>query len=200
VVIRSIYQALENMGFKTDNLLDRFFDTAIGNVPFGSFKVPDKRYDKHTFLIHDYFFARTLDKVRPGGIIAFVTSKGTMGKENPSVRKYIAQQSDLLGAIRLPNNTFKSTAGTELTSDILFLQKRDTLTCEELAWVQLNTDENKLKKISTLSTTRKWRWGKCGMSAAPMGRKQPACPMRGKTWAKNLPPPSRTSKAPSPSM
>ena len=176
VVIRSIYQALENMGFKTGNLLepscgignfigmrpetladskiygveldgisgriarqlyqkssiavqgfektdlpDSFFDAAIGNVPFGPFKVPDKRYDKHNFLIHDYFFARTLDKVRPGGIIAFVTSKGTMDKETPTVRKYIAQRADLLGAIRLPNNTFKDAAGTEVTSDILFL-------------------------------------------------------------------------------
>ena len=194
VVIRFIYQALENLGFRTGNILepscgignfigmrpealanskiygveldsisgriaqqlyqkssiavqgfektdlpDSFFDAAIGNVPFGSFKVSDKRYDKHNFLIHDYFFARTLDKVRPGGIIAFVTSKGTMDKENPAVRKYIAQRADLLGAIRLPNNTFKDAAGTEVTSDILFLQKRDALSSEEPAWVHLNT-------------------------------------------------------------
>ena len=200
VVIRSIYQALENMGFKTGNLLepscgignfigmrpesladskiygieldgisgriaqqlyqkssiavqgfektdlpDSFFDAAIGNVPFGSFKVSDKRYDKHNFLIHDYFFARTLDKVRPGGIIAFVTSKGTMDKETPTVRKYIAQRADLLGAIRLPNNTFKDAAGTEVTSDILFLQKREALFSGEPEWVHLNTDENGLK-------------------------------------------------------
>ena len=200
VVIRSIYQALENMGFKTGNLLepscgignfigmrpesladskiygieldgisgriaqqlyqkssiavqgfektdlpDSFFDAAIGNVPFGSFKVSDKRYDKHNFLIHDYFFARTLDKVRPGGIVAFVTSKGTMDKENPTVRKYIAQRADLLGAIRLPNNTFKDAAGTEVTSDILFLQKREALFSGEPEWVHLNTDENGLK-------------------------------------------------------
>ena len=200
VVIRSIYQALENMGFKTGNLLepscgignfigmrpesladskiygieldgisgriaqqlyqkssiavqgfektdlpDSFFDAAIGNVPFGSFKVSDKRYDKHNFLIHDYFFARTLDKVRPGGIIAFVTSKGTMDKETPTVRKYIAQRADLLGAIRLPNNTFKDAAGTEVTSGILFLQKREALFSGEPEWVHLNTDENGLK-------------------------------------------------------
>ena len=200
VVIRSIYQALENMGFKTGNLLepscgignfigmrpesltdskiygieldgisgriaqqlyqkssiavqgfettelpDSFFDAAIGNVPFGALKVTDKRYDKHNFFIHDYFFARTLDKVRPGGIIAFVTSKGTMDKENPNVRKYIAQRADLLGAIRLPNNTFKAAAGTEVTSDILFLQKREALASGEPDWVHLNTDENGLK-------------------------------------------------------
>ncbi len=200
VVIRSIYQALGNMGFKTGNLLepscgignfigmrpddladskiygieldgisgriaqqlyqkssiavqgfektdlpDSFFDAAIGNVPFGSFKVSDKRYDKHNFLIHDYFFARTLDKVRPGGIVAFVTSKGTMDKENPTVRKYIAQRADLLGAIRLPNNTFKDAAGTEVTSDILFLQKREALFSGEPEWVHLNTDANGLK-------------------------------------------------------
>ena len=96
-------------------------------MPFGSFKIVDKRYDKYNFLIHDYFFARTMDKVRPGGIIAFITSKGTMDKENPSVRKYLAQRAELLGAIRLPNNTFKDAAGTEVTTDILILQKRDRM-------------------------------------------------------------------------
>ena len=200
VVIRAMYQALENMGFKSGNLLepscgvgnflgmkpesladskiygveldsisgriarqlyqkssiavqgfektelpDSFFDVAIGNVPFGDFKLTDKRYDKHNFLIHDYFFAKTLDKVRPGGIVAFITSKGTMDKANPNVRKYIAQRADLLGAIRLPNNTFKAAAGTEVTSDILFFQKRDTLTAEEPAWVSVNTDDKGLK-------------------------------------------------------
>ena len=200
VVIRSIYQALTNMGFQTGNLLepscgignfigmrpealadskiygveldgisgriaqqlyqqssiavqgfektdlpDSFFDAAIGNVPFGSFKVIDKRYDRYNFLIHDYFFARTLDKVRPGGVIAFVTSKGTMDKDTPTVRKYLAQRADLLGAIRLPNNTFKDAAGTDVTSDILFLQKRDALSSEEPDWVHLNTDANGLK-------------------------------------------------------
>ena len=96
---------------------------AIGNVPFGDFKLNDKRYDRNNFLIHDYFFAKTLDKVRPGGIVAFITSKGTLDKENPTVRKYIAQRAELLGAIRLPNSTFKNNAGTEVTSDIIFLQK-----------------------------------------------------------------------------
>ena len=197
VVIRSIYQAMEQMGFKRGNLLepacgignfmgmlpdsmrdsklygveldsvsgriaqqlyqrasiavqgyeatqlpDSFFDGAIGNVPFGQFKVADKRYDKHNFLIHDYFFAKTLDKVRPGGIIALVTSRGTMDKENPAIRKYIAQRADLLGAIRLPNDTFKRAAGTDVTSDILFLQKRDRLIDIEPDWVSLDTDPN----------------------------------------------------------
>ena len=121
-------------GFEETNLPDSFFDAAVGNVPFGQFKVPDKRYDKHNFLIHDYFFARTLDKVRPGGVVAFISSKGTMDKENPAVRKYIAQRADLLGAIRLPNDTFKAAAGTEVTSDIIFLQKRDRLIDIEPEW------------------------------------------------------------------
>ena len=197
IVIRSMYKALENMGFKNGNILepscgvgnflgmipdslktsnlygveldsisgriarqlyqkssiavegfekteipDSFFDVAIGNVPFGDFKLNDKRYDKNNFLIHDYFFAKTLDKVRPGGIVAFITSKGTMDKENPSVRKYIAQRADLLGAIRLPNTTFKSNAGTEVTADIIFLQKRDGITDIVPDWVYLDRDEN----------------------------------------------------------
>ncbi|MBQ7646152.1 MAG: DEAD/DEAH box helicase family protein, partial [Clostridia bacterium] len=200
VVIKAIYQALENMGFKNGNILepscgignfmglipdgmseskiygveldsitgriaqqlyqknniavrgfekadlpDSFFDAAVGNVPFGNFKIADKKYDKNNFLIHDYFFARTLDKIRPGGIVAFITSHGTLDKENPSVRKYIAQRADLIGAIRLPNNTFKDAAGTEVTADIIFLQKRDRLTDIEPDWVHLNTDENGIK-------------------------------------------------------
>ena len=132
-------------GFEKTDLPDSFFDVAIGNVPFGQFKVLDKRYDKHNFLIHDYFFARTLDKVRPGGVIAFITSKGTMDKENPAVRKYIAQRADLLGAIRLPNNTFQDAAGTTVTSDILFLQKRGSMIDREPDWVHLGTDANGLK-------------------------------------------------------
>lgn len=146
-IAQQLYQknSIAVQGFEDTKLPDSFFDAAIGNVPFGQFKVPDKRYDKYNFLIHDYFFARTLDKVRPGGIVAFITSKGTMDKENPSVRKYIAQRADLLGAIRLPNNTFKDAAGTEVTSDIIFLQKRDRLIDIEPDWVHLNTDENGIK-------------------------------------------------------
>ena len=197
IVIRSMYKALENMGFKNGNILepscgvgnfigmipdslkssnmygveldsisgriarqlyqkssiavdgyekvelpDSFFDVAIGNVPFGEHRLNDKRYDKNNFLIHDYFFAKTLDKVRPGGIVAFITSKGTLDKENPSVRKYIAQRAELLGAIRLPISTFKNNAGTEVTSDIIFLQKRDGITDIIPDWVYLDKDEN----------------------------------------------------------
>lgn len=132
-------------GFENVDLPDSFFDIAIGNVPFGDFKVNDKRYDKNKFLIHDYFFGKTLDKVRPGGIIAFITSKGTMDKENPEVRKYIAQRAELLGAIRLPNNTFSKNAGTEVTSDIIFLQKRENMTDIIPDWVYLDTNENGIK-------------------------------------------------------
>ena len=120
----------------------------VGNVPFGDFKVSDKRYDKHKFLIHDYFFAKSLDKLRPGGVMALVTSKGTMDKETLAVRKYIAQRAELLGAIRLPNNTFKGNAGTEVVSDILILQKRDRLIDIEPDWVHLDTDENGIKMNS----------------------------------------------------
>ena len=149
-IAQQLYQnsSIAVQGFEDTNLPDSFFDAAVGNVPFGQFKVPDKRYDKHNFLIHDYFFARTLDKVRPGGVVAFITSKGTMDKENPAVRKYIAQRADLLGAIRLPNNTFKDAAGTEVTSDIIFLQKRDRLIDIEPEWVHLSTDENGIRMNS----------------------------------------------------
>ena len=132
-------------GFETVQMPDSFFDAAVGNVPFGDFKVLDKKYDKHHWLIHDYFFGKTLDKVRPGGVIAFVTSKGTMDKENSAVRKYLAQRADLIGAIRLPDNTFKRNAGTEVTSDVIFLQKRDHITDLDQDWVHLDTDENGIR-------------------------------------------------------
>ena len=128
-------------GFEKTDRRD-FFDLAIGNVPFGSYKLSDKRFDKHNFLIHDYFFAKALDQVRPGGIIAFITSKGTMDKQSPEVRKYIAQRAELLGAIRLPNNAFKANAGTEVTSDILFLQKREQPIDIEPDWVHLGLTED----------------------------------------------------------
>lgn len=136
-IAQQLYQkySIAVKGYEDVNLPDSFFDAVIGNVPFGNFKVLDKRYDKNNFLIHDYFFAKTLDKVRPGGVVAFITSKGTMDKDNVSVRKYIAQRADLLGAIRLPDNTFKSNAGTEVTADIIFLQKRDSITDIEPEWV-----------------------------------------------------------------
>ena len=131
--------------FEEANVPDSFFDAIVGNVPFGDIRINDRRYNKHNFLIHDYFFAKSLDKLRPGGVMALVTSKGTMDKENPAVRKYIAQRADLLGAIRLPNNTFKGNAGTEVVSDILILQKRDRIIDIEPEWVHLNTDENGFK-------------------------------------------------------
>ena len=197
IVIKAIYKAIENMGFRTGNILepscgignffgllpecmagsklygveldsitgriakqlyqnanitiqgyegtalpDSFFDVAIGNVPFGDYGVADKRYDKNHFLIHDYFIAKTLDKVRPGGIIAFVTSSGTMDKKNPSVRKYIAQRADLLGAVRLPNNAFLANAGTGVVADILFLQKRDRPIEIEPGWIHLGKTDS----------------------------------------------------------
>ena len=149
-IAQQLYQktTIAAQGFEETNLPDSFFDGVVGNVPFGDFKVSDKRYDKHKFLIHDYFFAKSLDKLRPGGVMAFVTSKGTMDKETLAVRKYIAQRAELLGAIRLPNNTFKGNAGTEVVSDILILQKRDRLIDIEPDWVHLDTDENGIKMNS----------------------------------------------------
>ena len=142
-IARQLYQtaniAIE--GFEETSLPDSFFDLAIGNVPFGDYGVADKRYDKHHFLIHDYFFAKTLDKVRPGGVVAFITSSGTMDKKNPAVRKYIAERAELLGAIRLPNNAFLANAGTGVVADILFLQKRDRPIAIEPAWVHLGKTE-----------------------------------------------------------
>lgn len=139
-IARQLYQNanIAVQGFEETNLPDSFFDLAIGNVPFGSYGVADKKYDKYRFHIHDYFFAKTLDKVRPGGIIAFITSKGTLDKQNPEVRKYIAQRAELLGAVRLPNNAFLANAGTEVTTDILFLQKRDRVIDIEPDWVHLS--------------------------------------------------------------
>ena len=170
-IAQQLYQknSIAVQGFESTNLPDSFFDAAIGNVPFGQFKVPDKRYDKHNFLIHDYFFARTLDKVRPGGVIAFITSKGTLDKENPNVRKYIAQRADLLGAIRLPNNTFKAAAGTEVTSDIIFLQKRDRLVDIEPDWVHLATDANGIRMNAYFVDNPEMVLGDMQMVSGPHG-------------------------------
>ena len=175
-IAQQLYQknSIAVQGFENTNLPDSFFDAAIGNVPFGQFKVPDKRYDKHNFLIHDYFFARTLDKVRPGGVIAFITSKGTLDKENPNVRKYIAQRADLLGAIRLPNDTFKAAAGTEVTSDIIFLQKRDRLVDIEPDWVHLATDANGIRMNAYFVDNPEMVLGDMQMVSGPHGM-EPAC-------------------------
>ena len=143
-IAKQLYQkaSIAIEGFEQTRLPDDHFDVVVGNVPFGDFKVNDSRYNAQKFLIHDYFFAKALDKVRSGGVVAFITSKGTMDKTSPEVRKYIAQRAELLGAIRLPDNTFRANAGTEVTSDILFLQKRDRIADVEPDWVHLDTDEN----------------------------------------------------------
>ncbi len=149
-IAQQLYQktSIAAQPFEETNVPDSFFDAIVGNVPFGDIRINDRQYNKHNFLIHDYFFAKSLDKLRPGGVMALVTSKGTMDKENSAVRKYIAQRADLLGAIRLPNNTFKGNAGTEVVSDILILQKRDRIIDIEPDWVHLNTDENGFKMNS----------------------------------------------------
>ena len=142
-IAQQLYQknSVAIQGFEDSALPDSFFDIAIGNVPFGDFKVLDKKYNKYNFLIHDFFFAKTLDKVRPGGVVAFITSSGTMDKRNSKVRHYIAQRADLIGAIRLPNNTFKKNAGTDVTADILFLQKRERMTDIMPDWVNVGQHE-----------------------------------------------------------
>lgn len=175
-IAQQLYQksSIAVQGFEETALPDSFFDVALGNVPFGDFKIPDKKYDKYNFLIHDYFFARTIDKVRPGGIVAFITSKGTLDKENPSVRKYIAQRCDLLGAIRLPNDTFKKNAGTEVTSDIIFLQKRDRMVDYEPDWVHLSTDENGIKMNQYFVDNPDMIMGEMQMISGPYGP-TPAC-------------------------
>lgn len=129
-------------GFEDTLFSDNFFDVAVGNIPFGDFKLYDKKYAKHNFRIHDYFFAKALDKVRPGGIVAFVTSKGTLDKANPTVRKYLAERAELIGAVRLPSTAFKDSAGTDVTSDIIFLQKRENKIVTEPDWVHLGKTEN----------------------------------------------------------
>ncbi len=170
-IAQQLYQnsSIAVTGFEKVQMPDSFFDVAIGNVPFGDFKVLDKRYDKHHWLIHDYFFGKTLDKVRPGGIVAFITSKGTMDKENSAVRRYLAQRADLIGAIRLPNNAFKRNAGTEVTSDILFLQKRDRMTDIEPDWVHLDTDPNGIRMNSYFVQNPDMILGKMVMESTRFG-------------------------------
>ena len=182
-IAQQMYQknSIAVQGFEKTDLPDSFFDVAIGNVPFGTFKVLDKKYDKYNFLIHDYFFARALDKVRPGGVVAFITSKGTMDKENPAVRKYIAQRADLLGAIRLPNDTFKAAAGTEVTSDILFLQKRSGMTDLEPDWVHLDTDEKGLKMNAYFVSHPEMVLGQMQEVSGPYGMETACIPQEGQS-------------------
>ena len=241
VIIRSIYEALEKMGFEKGNVLEPamgignffgmlpekmqesrlygveldgitgriakqlypkadikisgfektdypndFFDVAVGNVPFGQYKVADRQYDKNNFLIHDYFFAKTLDKVRPGGVVAFVTSKGTMDKKSPEVRKYLAQRAELLGAVRLPNTAFKENAGTEVTSDIIFLKKRDRVMDLEPDWVHLSEDENGIAMNSYFAEHPKMIVGKMEMVSGPYGMESTCQPDTTRPFAEQL--------------
>ena len=163
-------------GYEKTAFPNDFFDAAVGNVPFGQYKVADKKYDKYNFLIHDYFFGKTLDQVRPGGVIAFITSKGTMDKENPKVRKYIAQRAELLGAVRLPNTAFKVNAGTEVTSDILFLQKRDRIVDIEPDWVHLSQDENGIAMNSYFVEHPEMVVGSMEMVSGPYGMESTCVP------------------------
>ena len=187
-IAQQLYQktSIAAQGFEEANLPDSFFDAVVGNVPFGDFKVSDKRYDKYKFLIHDYFFAKSLDKLRPGGVMALITSKGTMDKDNPSVRKYIAQRADLLGAIRLPNNTFKGNAGTEVVSDILILQKRDRLIDIEPDWVHLGKDENGITMNSYFVEHPEMILGEMKMVSGRFGPEPSCVPYEGADLAEQL--------------
>ena len=240
VIIRSIYEALEKMGFEKGNILEPamgignffgmlpekmqesrlygveldgitgriakqlypkadikisgfektdypndFFDVAVGNVPFGQYKVADKKYDKNNFLIHDYFFAKALDRVRPGGVVAFVTSKGTMDKKSPDVRKYLAQRAELLGAVRLPNTAFKENAGTEVTSDILFLKKRDRVMDIEPEWVHL-TEKDGVVMNSYFADHPEMVVGKMEMVSGPYGMESTCQPDTSRPFAEQL--------------
>lgn len=173
-------------GFEKTDYPNDFFDVAIGNVPFGQYKVADKQYDKQNFLIHDYFFAKTLDKVRPGGVVAFVTSKGTMDKKSPEVRKYLAQRAELLGAVRLPNTAFKENAGTEVTSDILFLKKRDRVMDLEPDWVHLSEDGNGIAMNSYFAEHPEMIVGKMEMVSGPYGMESTCMPDTTRPFAQQL--------------
>jgi len=162
-------------GFEQTDHPDSFFDLAIGNVPFGDYSVVDRRYDKHKFLIHDYFIAKTLDKVRPGGVVAFVTSKGTLDKQNPAVRKYLAQRAELLGAIRLPSNAFLKNAGTEVTSDIIFLQKRDRPLELEPDWIHLGQTEDGIPVNSYFVDNPHMVLGTMSMESTQYGKDDTTC-------------------------
>lgn len=179
-IAKQLYQkaniAIE--GFEKTNLPDDHFDVVLGNVPFGEIRVNDSRYNTQKFLIHDYFFAKALDKVRAGGVVMFITSKGTMDKASPEVRKYIAQRAELLGAIRLPDNTFKANAGTEVTSDILILQKRDRVMDIEPDWVHLDTDENGVTMNRYFVEHPEMVLGEIKMENTRFGTFEPVCKAR----------------------
>ena len=182
-IAKQLYQKadIRIQGFEDTDFSDSFFDVAIGNVPFGQFKVSDKRYDKNNFLIHDYFFGKALDQVRPGGVIAFITSKGTMDKESTAVREYIAQRAELLGAIRLPNNAFKANAGTEVTSDIIFLQKRDRIMDITPDWVHTGKDENGISMNEYFISHPQMILGKMENVSGPFGMEAACLPFPDKS-------------------
>ncbi len=175
-IARQLYQknTIAVKGFEEIDLPDSFFDVAVGNVPFGDYKLYDKRYDKNKFQVHDYFFAKALDKVRPNGVIAFITSRGTMDKENEDIRRYICQRAELIGAIRLPNNTFKKNAGTEVTSDIIFLKKRDKITDIEDDWVELAESEDGIRMNKYFVDHPEMILGKMEMTSGRFGL-TPSC-------------------------
>ena len=173
-------------GYEKANLPDSFFDVAVGNVPYGEFKLFDNRYDRYNFFIHDYFFAKTLDKVRPGGVIAFITSSGTMDKKNPYVRRYLAQRAELIGAIRLPNDTFTKNAGTKVTSDIIFLQKRDHMILEEPDWVYLDYDDNGIEQNRYYVRHPEMILGEMVMESGPYGMRSTCRPYEGRELSELL--------------
>ncbi len=173
-------------GYEKTDFPDNFFDIALGNVPFGNYQLADKRYDKHKFLIHDYFFSKTLDKVRTGGIVAFITSKGTLDKENTAVREYLAQRADLLGAIRLPNTAFKANAGTEVTSDILFLQKRDHAPEVLPNWVNLGETEDGVTVNQYFAENPQMIMGEMAMVSGPFGMESTCNPNMETSLAQQL--------------
>lgn len=187
-IARQLYQknTIAVKGYEEVELPDSFFDVALGNVPFGDFKLSDNRYNKNNFLIHDYFFGKTLDKVRPNGIIAFITSKGTMDKQNEKIRKYICQRAELIGAIRLPNNTFKDNAGTVVTSDIIFLKKRDKITDIEDDWVHLDKNQDGIEMNSYFVKHPEMILGKMKMTSGRFGPESTCSPIYNETFENQL--------------
>lgn len=176
-IARQLYQksSIAVKGFEEVNYSNSFFDVAIGNVPFANIQLNDKKYNLKNFLIHDYFFAKSIDKVRPGGILAFITSQGFMDRKNEDARKYIASRADLIGAIRLPNNVFKDSAGTTVTSDILFLQKRDSITDIMPDWINLDTDENGMRMNKYFIDNPEMILGEMKLLSTQYGTYEPSC-------------------------
>lgn len=173
-------------GFEKTDYPNDFFDVAIGNVPFGSYKVNDRQYDRYNFMIHDYFLAKTIDQLRPGGVAALITTKGTMDKTSPEVRKYLAERAELLGAIRLPNNAFKANAGTEVSADILFFQKRESISIEEPEWIFLGTDANGITMNQYFVSHPEMVLGTMAEVSGPYGMETACLPVEGRVLAEQL--------------